>query len=613
MNLPFNLFSLVFSSIVVPSLQSAGIRSSTSWPLDTADISLKNSSINYSLLHILFDEDLLPLYKCNNIEADSHWTKNHLISAIGSIGYQLKWPAYIKFFEENRFKLIDDKMNIEIVCQPATITVFPSSSSLQHTQRTSEEDDGGHESGFEITEVKEDTLCNVSTINENTNIELDECTVENMTKQLVIIDSKDISDRRQFIEDIRRREFGLGAELSQEAADLVQRVEGKLSRSLIQLSEELYGLPGHFLLELIQNADDNTYSVDEIPTLEFCLSCVKKTLTESDDNKNLSLLVMNNESVGFSENDMSALCDVGLSTKVTQRDLKIGRKGIGFKSVFNITNMPEVHSNGFHVRFRRQSKIANTSDTQTPSLILVPEWCEENSTVLGNSEVPSWCRTLFVLPLTYGVTGRSIIQSPALQVTQLIQTTLNPSLMLFLRRLQCLTFTSTESNIHWTLKRTINTLSTFMVGKIQCFTQVITVHETQRNLSTSGDKNKIHKWLSFKEIIPVDFKQSSNKNLPSQTEISLAISLTDPEPLQICPIFCYLPVRSVGFRFYINADFDLTSSREDVDSTSSWNHWLVGKISNVFADMIQCIEKLPADCFTSNNDNKMNSSQFNNH
>lgn len=33
---------------------------------------------------------------------------------------------------------------------------------------------------------------------------------------------------------------------------------------------------------------------------------------------------MNNESVGFTEHDMSALCDIGQSTKVTQRDAKIG-------------------------------------------------------------------------------------------------------------------------------------------------------------------------------------------------------------------------------------------------------------------------------------------------
>ena len=37
--------------------------------------------------------------------------------------------------------------------------------------------------------------------------------------------------------------------------------------SLRMLSEELYSKPSHFLLELIQNADDYSYVADTIPQL----------------------------------------------------------------------------------------------------------------------------------------------------------------------------------------------------------------------------------------------------------------------------------------------------------------------------------------------------------
>ncbi|CAH8850361.1 unnamed protein product [Trichobilharzia szidati] len=662
MNLPFSLFGLVFSSIIIPSLELAGIRSSTSWPLDIPDITLKNSSVSYSFLHILFHDDddgdnaILPLYKClndnnNNNSTDSQPNRNYLISAIGSIGYQLKWPVYIKFFEENRFKPIDNndnnKMhNIETSSQPVTITVYPSpmqqteSISQKETVDNSNNNATDRESCLKLTEMNKENSSDITDAVHNCS-DMDismpavETSSEHVGQHTVIVanDSEDTtSNRYQFIEEIRRREFGLGVELSQEASDLVQRVEGKLSRSLVQLSEELYGLPGHFLLELIQNADDNSYTGDEMPpTLEFHLSNIQKPLASNDNNNNNAcktscLLVMNNEAIGFSEYDMSALCDVGLSTKVTQRELKIGRKGIGFKSVFNVTNAPEIHSNGFHVRFHRQSKVnqSNTTTTtagQAPSLILIPEWCENfASSSQENSPVPSWCKTLFVLPLTFDNNNhhRLIGQSSTLQMIQLVQTTLHPSLMLFLRRLQCLTFSSEEPNIYWSLKRTTSTLSTFMSGKIKCFAEVITVEETQRNTSSSVDntatttttnsKVLLHKWFAFRQLIPVDIKDM-RKNLPSQTEISVAISLSDSEPLPTCPIFSYLPVRSVGFRFYINADFDLTSSREDVDSTSAWNRWLVGKIPNVFSDMIQCIEKLPPSCFKQNvSDNQQSES-----
>jgi len=31
--------------------------------------------------------------------------------------------------------------------------------------------------------------------------------------------------------------------------------------------------------------------------------------------------------------------------------VQLGQKGIGFKSVFRVTDVPEIHSNGFHIRF----------------------------------------------------------------------------------------------------------------------------------------------------------------------------------------------------------------------------------------------------------------------
>ncbi|KAH9588504.1 Cbl proto-oncoprotein, E3 ubiquitin protein ligase-like 1, variant 2 [Schistosoma haematobium] len=624
MKLPYSLLGLVFSLIIIPSLESAGIRYSTSWPLDKSDISLMNnnvSSINYSLLHIFFHDELLSLNTFID-ENNSQLNRIYLISAIGSIGYQLKWPAYIKYFEENRFKLIDnpttvtmmniDQMkNIDMNCQLSTISILPSS--LSETQFISENVDNNDSNQIstcsKLMENNEDIATNVSIQSNDVNTNAsDICkSTIHLDKNMTIADSKNLSsDRHQFIEEIRRREFGVGVELSEEATDLIQRVEGKLSRSLVQLSEELYGLPGHFLLELIQNADDNTYGINDVPTLQLQLSTISTINNECNSNTNdqkFSLLVMNNESVGFTEHDMSALCDIGQSTKVTQRDAKIGRKGIGFKSVFNITDTPEVHSNGFHVRFHRQSKCTKYTSQTPPSLILIPEWCDNEQLMRSqdySNEIPSWCKTLFILPLnSETLINRStrIVQSPALYITQLVQTTLHPSLMLFLRRLQCLRFSSMESNIYWSVKRTIKTLSSSISGKTQYITEMITVHETQCNLSSDGETNTIYKWFCFKEIIPVDYKEP-NKNLPSQTEISLAISLNDSDNLQPCPIFSYLPIRSVGFRFFINADFDLTSSREDVDSTSAWNRWLVGKIPNIFSDMIECIEKLPESCFT---------------
>ena len=54
--------------------------------------------------------------------------------------------------------------------------------------------------------------------------------------------------------------------------------------------------------------------------------------------------------MGFQEKNICALCDVGRTTK--QQALGyIGQKGIGFKSVFKITDAPQIHSGGFHIAF----------------------------------------------------------------------------------------------------------------------------------------------------------------------------------------------------------------------------------------------------------------------
>lgn len=47
-----------------------------------------------------------------------------------------------------------------------------------------------------------------------------------------------------------------------------------------------------------------------------------------------------------------------------------GQKGIGFKSVFRVSDCPEVHSNGYHIRFDAKSG---------PIGYILPQWIEEGN------------------------------------------------------------------------------------------------------------------------------------------------------------------------------------------------------------------------------------------
>ena len=54
--------------------------------------------------------------------------------------------------------------------------------------------------------------------------------------------------------------------------------------------------------------------------------------------------------MGFSRENIAALCDMGGSTKESKVGF-IGQKGIGFRSVFRVTDKPSVHSSGYHIAF----------------------------------------------------------------------------------------------------------------------------------------------------------------------------------------------------------------------------------------------------------------------
>ena len=89
-----------------------------------------------------------------------------------------------------------------------------------------------------------------------------------------------------------------------------------LENSLFMLSEQLYSKPTHFVLELIQNADDNKYGPNVIPRLSF--------VYRNDGN----LWIGCNE-LGFTEANVRAICSVASSTKKVEGNQKgyIGEKG----------------------------------------------------------------------------------------------------------------------------------------------------------------------------------------------------------------------------------------------------------------------------------------------
>jgi len=131
--------------------------------------------------------------------------------------------------------------------------------------------------------------------------------------------------------------------------------------------------------------------------------------------------VLNNE-VGFKLENVRSLCSVGQSTKKERNQGYIGEKGIGFKSVFRVTDSPHIFSNGLQFRFQ--------VPTETEGFgYILPHWVETVPQVAAEGF------TAILLPLLPG--KREVIERQLSKIA--------PETVLFLKKLKRLRLGDTRS------------------------------------------------------------------------------------------------------------------------------------------------------------------------
>ncbi|KAL3859495.1 hypothetical protein ACJMK2_009714 [Sinanodonta woodiana] len=354
------------------------------------------------------------------------------------------------------------------------------------------------------------------------------------------------------INEIRRDEFGIGVELNEDGMRLMQVQQERLGRSLDRLSKDLYSKDTHFVLELVQNADDNKYPEEILSGENDACPSARFIINEK------YIMVLNNE-CGFREKDIRALCDVGRSTKGKHKYGYIGQKGIGFKSVFRVTDCPEVHSNGYHICFNVNGG---------PMGYILPNWVTEDKWETEDGWI-----TKIVLPLKEEMQTQS--RTLAARFNDI-----HPSLLLFLHRLREITIDN----------------------KIEGHVQTMRRCDLGDGVVEIKHSDGSDRWLVVKKALDASKISSQVKSGAEveSTEIAVAFPLLPKgqkssayvlPPKQ--PAFAFLPLRSYGFRFIIQGDFDVPSSREDVDKDSPWNQWLRSEIHNLFLDSLEVFKSHP--------------------
>ncbi|OCB85148.1 hypothetical protein A7U60_g7774 [Sanghuangporus baumii] len=351
------------------------------------------------------------------------------------------------------------------------------------------------------------------------------------------------------IQDIRR-----SLELDKEVPSVLSEC---VECSLELLTDQLYNADTHFLLELVQNAEDNEYK-EAIPTLRISITDYAITLSCNE--------------AGFSESNVRAICKIGASTKKNISGF-IGEKGIGkhtlsihaglvklmvcvsgFKSVFKIADIVHVASGPYTFKFDRKERLG----------MIAPIWDPSRKSKSG------W--TTFYLDL-------SSRQKRQITAFNDMISAIKPSLLLFLTKLR-----SIELEIKIDSKgatRSINIERTDLeMGFIQ-------LTHTENGVLLLKDV-----YFMFKRTIDMSNVPNDTRRGADSTEIILAFPVDENQQPRVRPqdVHAFLPVRKFGFNFVIHGDFLTSSSREDILVDSLWNLNIRNTIVDTFIAAIQSFQ-----------------------
>ncbi|KAL2688953.1 hypothetical protein Neosp_003003 [[Neocosmospora] mangrovei] len=316
-----------------------------------------------------------------------------------------------------------------------------------------------------------------------------------------------------------------------------------LDAALVLLSEQLYQKSTHFLLELLQNADDNIYS-DICPTLQM-------TYTDG------KLQVSCNE-IGFQRSNTDAICRIGRSTKSQSGNTTryIGEKGIGFKSVFKVANVVWIHSGFYSFKFDKREKLG----------MIAPIWAK------------------FPGRHQDGFTSVLLDMEPGQHHSRLLNElrTFDPRLLIFLRKLKKIDISILEKGKSpWktTLARGDDNADVFSKH-----------HDLQRlSLYRNSEQSRFVVTRHSVTGLPDDPKRPGC----TDSEMLMAFPVADDGSPYISTqhVYAFLPIRDYGFKFLLQADFLLIASREDIDSSSAWNTYLYNAVPAAVLKAVQLLQQ----------------------
>ncbi|ODS30174.1 MAG: hypothetical protein SCARUB_04717 [Candidatus Scalindua rubra] len=322
---------------------------------------------------------------------------------------------------------------------------------------------------------------------------------------------------------------------SNQFKELVKISEDYISaakRKKINFNEILSGLyadPSHFVYELIQNAEDSGAT-----ELFFNLFNDKFEIIHNGKD--------------FDFDDVEGITGIGLSTK---KDLnKIGKFGVGFKSVFAITEKPIVESGQYHFSI-------------------------ENFVLPNQLSLNGKLNTKITLPFNHP-------NRKPIEVFELIENKLQDiglKTLLFLTNIKEIKWKSPKQSGHYyksvkSIKDIKNTNRVEIVsqyGDEECFEEYLVI-------------NKPIKVNDKKLKVEIAYRLEADEN-----GIEQIVSVSDQES----KLVVYFPTEKITYLdFIIQGPFKTTPNRENIPLEDGQNKIIINEISNLVADSLPIIKKL---------------------
>lgn len=328
-----------------------------------------------------------------------------------------------------------------------------------------------------------------------------------------------------------------------ELADLAEwrtfqtKVVSKFIDQIRLVASEQYSNLDHFLLELLQNADDNQYAEGATPTVHLTLD--------------QEFFRLENNERGFTAENLFAITYAAASTKIREATgaTFIGEKGIGFKSVFAVADYVEIHSPPYHFRL-------NNGEFLIP-YPAEPRRVQGTEIVLrlrtGNAEIPQ------------------ILSKRLATLCENAQ-----EFLLFLQKIECLRVIDRVSNTE---------------------REVAAVRDREKDFYVVESDGKQQTYLThrYTETVPESVVQTRFPDLAGNLEREIVFAVPVPSddgapPGRSGKLFCFLPTEvRTGAPIHIQVDAKTTTNRENIKdfAGSDWNRTIFANLGDAIVEMFE--------------------------